>query len=499
MPDSTATSGALIAHLERGLLEFLRREKLGNLDAVPHDATFSSLGIDSLGAASLAIEIEQTFSVKITDETLYDYPTLQRLAGYIESRLAGAADSTGTAKETHPRSSSFPQRMAKAMERVNQLRAANLYLFHPVTSAVEPGHATLNGERMITFAGYEYLDIGAHPDVKEAMVKAIEDFGTGAHGASIMGGKTAYHDQLEQKLAVLMKSEDALVYTSGFLTSFSTVAAFVGPGDVVIGDSFNHASIIDGCRMSGARFVSFTHGELELLERALAENPCPHTLVVVDGVFSMDGDIANIPEISRLCRKYGAYLMVDEAHSIGAIGETGRGVQEYFDLPSDAIDLKMGTLSKALGGVGGFVAGKAEVIDFLRHHSRGYMFAAALPAPNAAVSLAGLKVLENEPWRVRSLQDKARRWREGVKSLGFDTFASKTPVVPIRMPDQSTAFEFTSRCWSNGVVAMPVVFPAVAENAPRVRTFVTLGLSDDAIYRALEVFALAGREVGLIE
>ena len=497
--DADVQDGELVEHLERGLLDFLRREKLGNMQAVPHDATFSSLGIDSLAAASLAVEIEKVFGVKIRDETLYDYPTLQRLAGYIEIRLATSDDSSACVMpDALPESSPFAQRMAKAMERVHQLRAANLYLFHPVTSAVEPGHATLNGERMITFAGYEYLDIGAHPDVKEAMVKAIEEFGTGAHGASIMGGKTAYHDELERELAALMKSEDALVYTSGFLTSFSTVAAFVGPGDVVIGDSFNHASIIDGCRMSGARFVSFTHGELEVLERALVENRSPHALVVVDGVFSMDGDIANIPEISRLCRKYGAYLMVDEAHSIGAIGETGRGVQEYFGLPSDAIDLKMGTLSKALGGVGGFIAGKAEVIDFLRHHSRGYMFAAALPAPNAAVSLAGLRVLENEPWRVRSLQEKAKRWRDGVKALGFDTFASKTPVVPIRMPDQSTAFEFAAQCWRKGVVAMPVVFPAVAENAPRVRTFVTLGLSNDAIDRALEVFALAGREVGLI-
>ena len=412
------------------------------------------------------------------------------------SPVAPRVASVSTA--TAPKSVAFPQRMAQAMERIHQLRAADRYPFHRVMSGFDGGSVIADGQKMRMLGSYEYLNILDHPLRVAAAKKALDDFGTGGKGVPILAGRTTIHVELEKRLAHLMNAEDAIVYSGGYITNLATVATFVGLGDVVIGDALNHASIVDGCRYSGARFVTFAHNDLAALERLLAENAGTHTLVVVEGAFSMDGDIGIIPPVAELCRQHGAYLMVDEAHSLGVLGATGRGVQEHFGLSADAIDLKMGTLSKALGGVGGFVAGKADIIDFMRHQSRGYLFSGALPPPNAAASLAALDVLEQEPWRVERLQANARRWRDGLKTLGFDTFASETPIVPVRMPDETAAFEFAHRCKERGVFVVPVVFPAVPQNAPRLRTCVTAGLTDADLDMALEVFAKTGRELGVI-
>ncbi len=483
------------------LLSVLRDQVDGSFTTLDPDAPLTRYGMDSLATVEAALRLEKATGLKLPPDLLVQTQTAREVAAMLageSSPLAPQQESFPSNGSTPPKSLPFPQRMAQAMERVNQLRAADRYPFHTVSTETSDGHIVVNEQRMVMMGSYEYLSIGGHPKLVAAMNEIAARHGTGSHGSMIMTGTTAHHQRLNEKIAQLMNADEAMVFTSGYLANSATAAAFTGPGDVVIGDALNHASIVDGCRLSGARFVSFAHNDLAALERLLIENEGMHTLVVVDGVFSMDGDFADLPNIARLCKQHGAYLMVDEAHALGTAGKTGRGVQEHFGLPADAIDLKMGTLSKALGGIGGFVAGKAEIIDYLRHQARGYLFASALPAPNAAASLAALDVLEQEPWRVERLQANARRWRDGLKALGYDTFASETPIVPVRMPDETAAFEFAYRCKERGVFVVPVVFPAVPQNAPRLRTCVTAGLTDADLDLALEVFAKTGRELGVV-
>jgi glycine C-acetyltransferase len=250
---------------------------------------------------------------------------------------------------------------------------------------------------MLMLATYEYLGLLGHSHLKQSAITAIEEYGTGHHGVRLLAGTTTIHKQLEDRLARFMLAEDAIVYSSGYVTNLATISAIVGRGDCVVGDQWNHASIVDGCRMSGAEFLEFRHNDMDSLEENLNKTDGRRTLVVVDSVFSMDGDIIDMPEVIELCKAHNALLMVDEAHSLGVLGKTGRGIQEHFGLGPEDIDIKMGTLSKTLAGCGGFVAGREEIITFLRHHARGYIFSGALPAGQASVAIAALEVLEREP------------------------------------------------------------------------------------------------------
>lgn len=490
-----APSLANFALVHEILLSVLRDQVDGTLSALDPDAPLTRYGMDSLATVEAAVRLERASGRKLPAELVVPTLTTREVTRLLADE---ALENSAVTAPPSPASTPFPQRMAEAMERFNRLREAGRYPYHQIMSGYDGGAVISKGKRMLMLGSYEYLNMVDHPLRVAAAKKALDDYGTGGKGVPILAGKTEIHVELEKRIAQIMQAEDAIVYTSGFVTNLATVCSFTGPGDVVIGDALNHASILDGCRNSGARFITYAHNDLAALERLLVENAGTHTLVVMEGVFSMDGDIGLVPEVAKLCKKHGAYLMVDEAHSFGVIGCKGLGVLEHFDLPPDAIDLKMGTLSKALAGVGGFVAGKGEIIDFLRHTSRGYVFSGALPPPNAAASLAALEVLETEPWRVERLQNNARRWRAGLQNLGYDTFTSETAIVPVRMPDERTAFEFAHRCKENGIFVVPIVFPAVPVNAPRMRTCVTTSLSEDDLDWALEVFANTGRELGVI-
>jgi glycine C-acetyltransferase len=304
---------------------------------------------------------------------------------------------------------------------------------------------------------------------------------------------------LEGKLADFMSTEDAIVYSSGYVTNLATISTLVGPGDCVIGDQWNHASIMDGCRMSGAEFLEFKHNDVQSLAEQLERTSGANTLVVVDAVFSMDGDIMDIPATVDLCKKFGALLMVDEAHSLGVLGKTGRGVQEHFGLHPEDIDVKMGTLSKTFAGCGGFVAGREELTTFLRHHARGYIFSGALPAGQASVAIAALEVLEREPQLVDRLRHNTDRYLMGLKSLGFDTAKSVTPIVPVMTKKDDVALEMTRICRSEGLLVIPVCYPAVPMDAPRLRTCVSAIQTDEDIDFALDVLARAGRQTKLID
>jgi len=351
---------------------------------------------------------------------------------------------------------------------------------------------------MLNFAGYSYLGLLGHPKITAAAQKALARYGTGTHGVRILAGTLPLHDELEQTIARFKKAEAAIVYSSGYVTNLATVSALVGRNDVVICDKFNHASIVDGCLLSHAKFLRFRHNDMADLERRLQQaDPDVGRLVVVDAVFSMDGDIINLPEVSRLCHEHGVLLMVDEAHSVGVLGETGHGIEEHFGL-EEAIDLYMGTLSKPIPSVGGYVAGNQELITYLKHVARAFVFSASLPPAQTAAAKTSFEVIEEEPERVKMLQRNIELFLGGLKERGFNTLNSETPIVPIICGEDERAFQMTKLCQEEGIFVLPVVSPAVPVGLARLRANVTAAHSEEDIAHALDVFERAGKKLGVI-
>ena len=390
------------------------------------------------------------------------------------------------------------RRIEEMNQRVAEIRQAGLYFYLQPLEELNGAWAKINGRRMLNFASYSYLGLLGHPKIEAAAQEALARYGTGTHGVRILAGSLPLHEALEQTIACFKKTEAAIVYSSGYVTNLATVAALVGRHDVVICDKFDHASIVDGCLLSQAEFVRFYHNDMADLERRLQEaNPDAGRLVVVDAVFSMDGDVINLPEVSRLCREYGVLLMVDEAHSVGVLGETGHGIEEHFGLEG-AMDVKMGTLSKTIPSVGGYVAGSQELITYLKHVARAFVFSAALPPAQTAAATASFEVMEEEPERVTRLHRNVKSFLGGLKTRGFNTLNSETPVVPIICGEDEQAYRMTRLCQEEGIFVLPVVSPAVPLGLARLRANVTAVHSEEDISHALDVFERAGKAVGII-
>ena len=389
------------------------------------------------------------------------------------------------------------RRMAVLLDRIREAQAAGLYFYHLPISETSGPWVTVGGRRMLMMASYSYLGLNGHPDISRAAQAALDRFGTGTHGVRPLAGTLTLHRELEETIAGFADAEDAIVYSSGYVTNLSVISTLVARGDVVIGDKVNHASIVDGCRLSQARFIRFRHNDMADLERALSGSGSAARLVVVDAVFSMDGDVIDLPEVSRLCRRHGARLMVDEAHSLGVLGRTGRGIEEHFGLPPGTIDIKMGTLSKTIPSLGGYVAGRRDVIEFLRNASRAYLFSAALPPASVAAARAAFQVIEREPWRVDRVQRLGRRLLDGLRGLGFDTLRSETAIVPIVAGEDECAFRLARGCHERDVFAIPIISPAVPLGLARLRVTVTAAHEEAHVERALAVIEQAGRAAGI--
>jgi glycine C-acetyltransferase len=382
--------------------------------------------------------------------------------------------------------------------RVAGLQREDLYFYLQPLEALDGPWATIEGRRLLNFASYSYLGLLGHPEIDKAAKQVVDQYGSGTHGVRILAGTLPLHGTLERTIARFKGTEAAMVYSSGYVTNLATVAALVGRNDVVICDKYNHASIVDGCLLSQADFLRFRHNDMDDLRRRLeqveSEQGC---LVVVDAVFSMDGDIIDLPAVSRLCREYDALLMVDEAHSLGVLGQTGRGIEEHFGL-EDAIDIKMGTLSKTIPSVGGYIASSQELITYLKHVARAFVFSAALPPAQVAAAQASFEVMAAEPERVRRLQQNVDLFLEGLKGRGFDTLHSETPIVPIICGPDERAYEMTRLCQEAGVFVLPVVSPAVPVGLARLRANVTAAHSPEDIEWALEIFEQAGRQARVL-
>jgi 8-amino-7-oxononanoate synthase len=383
--------------------------------------------------------------------------------------------------------------------RLKTARANDLYFYNQAVSELRGGaRVVVGGREMGMFASYSYLGLIGHPRIDEAARNAVTQFGTGTHGVRTLAGSLSLHEELERTIAAFKHTEAAVTFTSGYVTNLAVISSLIGRGDYVLSDKLNHASIVDGCLMSGAEFRRFKHNDMADLERRLQAVPEGATrLVIADAVFSMDGDVIDLPRVAPLCRKYGAYLMLDEAHSVGVLGATGRGIEEHFGLEG-VVDIKMGTLSKTIPSVGGYVAGSQDLIDYLRHTSRAYIFSAALAPAQAAAANEAFKVILDEPERLQRLNRNTRLFIEGLQASGFDTLSSTTAIVPVLCGSDERAYAMTRESQHRDVFVLPVVSPAVPEGLARLRLTVTAAHEPSEIEQAIQVIALAGRKIGVI-
>jgi len=390
------------------------------------------------------------------------------------------------------------KRIAEMNQRVKGLKTGGVYFYLQPLDGLDGAWVSSSGRRMLNFASYSYLGLLGHPRIEKAAQEAISRYGTGTHGVRILAGSLPLHVELEQTIARFKKAEAAIVYSSGYVANLTTVSTLVGRDDVVICDKCNHASIVDGCLLSGAKFLRFRHNDMADFERRLQQvAPQCGKLVVVDAVFSMDGDVIDLPEVSRLCRKYDALLMVDEAHSLGVLGQTGHGIEEHFGI-TDAIDIQMGTLSKTIPSVGGYVAGSHELITYLKHAARAFVFSAALPPPQVAAAQASFEVIAAEPERVEALRQNIVLFLSGLRARGFDTLNSETPIVPIICGTDEQAYQMAGLCQAEGIFVLPVVSPAVPVGLARLRANVTAAHTAADIAYALDIFERAGKQSGII-
>ena len=395
---------------------------------------------------------------------------------------------------------SLTRRVRAIADRIARLKANDLHYYNIPVAEILPGmKVRVNGREMGMYASYSYLGLVGHPRINEAAKKAVDQYGTGTNGVRMLAGSLILHNELEETIAHFKHAEAAVTFSSGYVTNLTVISGLMGRGDYIFSDKLNHASIVDGCLMSGAEFRRFRHNDMEHLE-GLLKNAPPDVakMVVADAVFSMDGDIIDLPRMVALCKQYKAWLMIDEAHSVGVLGKTGTGIEEHFNMYGE-IDIKMGTLSKTIPSVGGYVATKTEIVTYLRSWSRAYMFSAALPPAQAAAANEAFKVILDEPWRIDRLNQNTKQFIGGLKGMGFDTMLTETAIVPILCGEDDTAFAMTREAHHNDVFVLPVVSPAVPEGLARLRATVTAAHEPSEIERAMDVIGEAGKKLGVIK
>lgn len=362
-----------------------------------------------------------------------------------------------------------------------------IYPYFIPLSDTEGTEVVINGKRLIMIGSNNYLGLTTDPRVRQAAIEATRRYGTSCTGSRFLNGTLELHKELEARLARFVGKEAALVFSTGFQTNLGTISALVQRGDYVITDKEDHASIIDGCRLSYGQMKRFLHNDMDSLEQVLKGLPADAgKLVVVDGVFSMGGDIAPLPDIVTLCKKYGARLMVDDAHSVGVLAD-GRGTAAYFGL-TDEVDLIMGTFSKSFASLGGFIAGDEQVIHYIQHFARSFIFSASIPPANTAAALAALDIIEKEPERCHRVLAIAERMRKGYQELGFDTGNSQTPIIPIILGNDMLTLFVWRNLFEAGVYTNPVIPPGVPPNKSLLRTSYMATHTDEQMDRVLEAF-----------
>ncbi len=384
---------------------------------------------------------------------------------------------------------------------VEHYKEEGLYFYLEATQELLPNGRVnvINYGEMIMLGGYSYLGLIGHPKINEAAKAAVDQYGTGTYGVRLLAGSLKIHNELEARIAEFKQTDGAITMSSGYVTNLATISSLLRRGDTVICDKLNHASIVDGCLLSMAKFVRFRHNDMDHLEMRLKQaDKNGRVLVIADAVFSMDGDIIDLPEMHRLCKKYGAYLMIDEAHSVGVIGKTGHGIEEHFGMPADAIDIKMGTLSKTIPSAGGYVAGNHELINFLKHEARAFIFSAALPPASAAAAKAAFDVIEEETWRVEKIQTNYLRFANKLKEAGYNLLYTETAIVPVVCGATESAAKLAKYCRDHGIFVQAIVAPVVPEGLARLRACISAAHTLEDIDYCANVIIEGGQKLGII-
>jgi glycine C-acetyltransferase len=391
-----------------------------------------------------------------------------------------------------------PDPLAFLNAELDTLRQQGLHRSLRVLQGRQQATTAFDGRKVVNLSSNNYLGLTTHPHLIERALAAIQEFGVGSGSVRSIAGTMSIHMELERRLAVFKKVEAVVVFQSGFAANAGTVSAILNKDDVIISDELNHASIIDGCRLSKAAIKVFPHKDADAARKILKDLPASQRkLLITDGVFSMDGDIGALPALCDLAEEFGCIMMVDDAHASGVFGTNGRGTIDHFNLHG-RVDIQVGTLSKAMGALGGYVAGSGALIDFLYHRARPFLFSTSHPPSVAATCLAALDVLEQEPQIIDRLWENTKFFKQGLVSMGFNTGLSESPITPVIAGEGSRAMKLSDRLFQEGVFAQGIAFPTVARDKARVRTIVTAAHTRDELQFALDKFKLVGTELGLI-
>src|SRR5512138_2246707 len=384
-------------------------------------------------------------------------------------------------------------------QEIEGLKEQGLYNRIRTIGSPQGAWLTVDGKNVLNFCSNNYLGLANHPKIVAAAKEATQKYGVGPAAVRSIAGTMDLHVQLEQRLAKFKGAEDVITFQSGFTANLGTIAALVGKEDVIFSDRLNHASIIDGCRLSGGKIIPYEHNDPSALEDAIKENLSNfrRALIVTDGVFSMDGDIAPLPALYEVAKKYDILFMVDDAHGEGVLGKGGRGIVDHFDLHGK-VDIEVGTMSKAFGVVGGIVAGDKTIVEWLRQRGRPFLFSSAVTAPDAAACLAAVDLLEESTELVDRLWANARLFKAEMKKLGFNTGKSETPITPVILGENQVAQQFSRKLFERGVFAMPIVFPTVPKGTARIRVMISAAHTANDLEQGLAAFEQVGKELGLI-
>ncbi|MGE5180153.1 MAG: glycine C-acetyltransferase [Bacteroidota bacterium] len=383
-------------------------------------------------------------------------------------------------------------------EALDQMRSEGLYRRLRVLEGEQKPHARFDGRDVVNLSSNNYLGLTTHPKLREAAIRAVKELGAGSGSVRTIAGTMDIHMELERKIAAFKKTESAVVFQSGFTANAGTVSSILGKDDLILSDELNHASIIDGARLSRATIKVFPHRDTEALRKLLEETTeWKRRLVITDGVFSMDGDIAPLPAIAALAREHGAIMMVDDAHASGVLGKNGRGTIDHYGVHGQ-VDIQVGTLSKAIGVLGGYVCGSKSLIEYLYHRARPFLFSTSHPPAVAAACMAAFEVLEQEPERIERLWSNTKRFKAGLKRLGFNTGISETPITPIIVGEADRAMKLSDLAFERGVFAQGIGYPTVAKGKARLRTIVTATHTEEELDRALEVLGDAAKSLGIL-
>jgi glycine C-acetyltransferase len=391
-----------------------------------------------------------------------------------------------------------PDPLAFLRSELDSLKAQGLYRPLRVLEDEQKAHTTFDHHSVVNLSSNNYLGLTTHPRLREAALEAVRRFGVGTGSVRTIAGTMAMHVELERRLAEFKQTEAVVVFQSGFTANAGTVSAILTKDDVVVSDALNHASIIDGCRLSRAQIKVFPHKDVDAARAILRDLPAgQRTLLITDGVFSMDGDLGPLPDLCAAAEEFGAIMMVDDAHASGVFGRNGRGTVDHFGMHG-RVDVQVGTLSKAIGALGGYVAGTRDFIEFLHHRARPFLVSTSHPPAVTAACLAALDVLLEEPAIIDRLWENTRLFKAGLVGLGFDTGVSESPITPVIVGEGALAMRLSDRLFEEGVFAQGIAFPTVARDRARVRTIVTATHTREELQFALDAFARVGRELGII-